>query len=267
MGIKEFIENRKSIREYKNKKFSSKDIKEIKNKIESINKEAEKYGVKIIFFEDGNKIYETLKGNAGYTGVMYKSPYYIGLDIGDGDKNAYIFGGYYLEKINVQVQEMEFGTCWISLYTTDNEVKKEAFSDSYKNIISILSLGYEVGQTVFENEIYSSRLELEEYVFLNSFKKPAEISFLSSRGLSDIFYHVKYAPSALNRQPWRYLIKDNRILLYIENFENETDYLDSGVAMFYLKTLLEQDGIFSSWDIEAPEVDYENKKYIAQITY
>ena len=48
MGIKEFIENRKSIREYKNKKFSSKDIKEIKNKIESINKEAEKYGVKII---------------------------------------------------------------------------------------------------------------------------------------------------------------------------------------------------------------------------
>ena len=181
--------------------------------------------------------------------------YYIGLDIGDGDKNAYIFGGYYLEKINVQVQGMEFGTCWISLYTTDNEVKKEAFSDSYKNIISILSLGYEVGQTVFENEIYSSRLELEEYVFLNSFEKPAEISFLSSRGLSDIFYHVKYAPSALNRQPWRYLIKDNRILLYIENFENETDYLDSGVAMFYLKTLLEQDGIFSSWDIEAPEVD------------
>jgi len=98
MRLNEFMEQRKSSREYKNKKLSKKEISLVEEILDDVNKEAKKYGVEYRLF-NGKDIFDGLKGEGGYSGVMIEAPAYITLGMSDLNDKAYIYGSYYLEDI------------------------------------------------------------------------------------------------------------------------------------------------------------------------
>ena len=80
-------------------------------------------------------------------------------------------------------------------------------------------------------------------------RKPAESIFFKDAfdmpiskddELYDVLELVRIAPSALNKQPWRILVKDKKIHLYLERTENfpkqqtDTEMINIGIALRHI---------------------------------
>ena len=100
MRLNEFMEERKSYRNYKNKKISPKELIQVDEILEKINDNSKKYNI-IFKYYNGDNVYKGLEGEGGYYGTMIKAPAYISLEYISSDKKideiSYIFGAYFLE--------------------------------------------------------------------------------------------------------------------------------------------------------------------------
>ena len=74
MLMTNFLRDRKSVREFRNKKIDLETIETIKSYLGSLEEETE--NVKFRLYENGDYVYDQLKGIAGYSGLMIESPYY-----------------------------------------------------------------------------------------------------------------------------------------------------------------------------------------------
>ena len=83
-----------------------------------------------------------------------------------------------------------------------------------------------------------------------------------------MFYYVRFAPSVLNKQPWRFLVnKDSVVLLLKYNKDESPMLMDAGIIMYYFEALSEAIGLNSKWNLiyGILEKDNYNYKYIAEI--
>ncbi|HHX68419.1 MAG: nitroreductase family protein [Miniphocaeibacter sp.] len=265
MRLNEFMEQRKSSREYKNKKLSKKEISLVEEILDDVNKEAKKYGVEYRLF-NGKDIFDGLKGEGGYSGVMIEAPAYITLGMSDLNDKAYIYGSYYLEDIIGKLSNLGFGTCWVSLFSVDNKIKENVFKLN-ETIDFILAFGKPITQSILTDEPYSNRLSMEEFVYFNDFNTPATVEKLEGYGLDEIFYYLRNAPSAFNKQPWRFLIKDGKIDLFIDDFQGNVNLTDAGIVMYYYEELAALAGINASWDLEVEPCIETDKKFIGRTNF
>ena len=264
MDLKEFLEKRKSCRKYEEREISSQALEKVKNLLEAENEKALKHNVEYKLY--GSSIYDSLEGVGGYAGVMIKSPNYITMNYKVKDKESLIYGAYHLEEIVGELSQMGLGTCWITLFSIDDEIKAKTFGTQDK-IDFILAFGYPESKPTFELEEYSARHGIEDFVCFNDFDTPCTVEQLYSYGLDEIFYYIKNAPSAYNSQPWRFLIKGENIYLYIEDFQGDANYTDSGIVMYYYVKMAELSSIDAVWYLDnAPEVE-TNFKYIGRTNF
>lgn len=252
------MELRQSTREYKDRKLKKKEIKEVNDILKDVNLEANKHNVEFHLYLN-EEIFDQLEGEGGYSGVMINAPAYISLNMKDLKDETYIYGAYYLEDIIGRLSMIELGTCWISLYSVSDDLKRKVFNTK-DNIDFILGFGKPVQKSILEEEQYSNRASVEDLVYFNDFSNNATIEELENYGLDEIFYYLRLAPSAFNKQPWRFLIKDGKIELYIEEYEGNVNLTDSGIVMYYYEKLAELMGITATWDLSAsPSVKTDNK--------
>ena len=73
MLMSNFLRDRKSTREYKDKDVSKETLEKIMEYGEDIEKEIGDKSFKFLLLKNGDKVYELLKGKGGYAGVMIKS--------------------------------------------------------------------------------------------------------------------------------------------------------------------------------------------------
>ncbi len=264
MELKEFLEKRKSCRNYEDRELSSSTLLKVRQILDKVNEKAKTYNVEFKLY--GNSIFEALDGIGGYSGVMIKSPNYISMNYKSKEKETLIYGAYYLEEIVGELAKLDLGSCWITLFSMDKDIKSKTFGTN-DDIDFILAFGYPAGKPAFELDVYSSRLGIEDFVFFNDFKTPVTVEQLYSYGLDDIFYYIKNAPSAYNKQPWRFLIKGENIYLYIEDFHGDANLTDSGIVMYYYVKMAEISNIKATWHLDGdPEVETEFK-YIGRTNF
>lgn len=93
---------------------------------------------------------------------------------------------------------------------------------------------------------------------------------LENRGLGDIFYYVRFAPSSLNKQPWRFILDGDKLFLLLKYEKDEKPSLvDAGIIMYYYVKLAETIGLHSRWILipdKVEELGSENYKYVAEIS-
>lgn len=267
MLMETFMKTRESIRDFKDKKIKEKDLEELQEIIGEINQKANECQVSFLLEEDGKNVVKALEGQGGYAGVMIHAPAYIAMDILDeGTPDAYIYGAYYMEDLITKLQEVGLGSCWVSLHDATDACLGEAFSQKRGYIHFALAIGYPYPKLNFGEKVFSSRLGLEEFVYHENFDTPAKVEVLESYGLDDLFYYLRYAPSTKNRQPWRFLLLDSEIDLYVEDFQGNTNYVDAGIVMYYYTRLAQSTGIQAQWKDHEKE-DMGNKKYIASVNF
>ncbi|WP_425449664.1 nitroreductase family protein [Dethiothermospora halolimnae] len=245
MMLTDFLKERRSVREYKNKKVKTSVLTELIDYGESINDS--KGSLEFILFEDGKEIYKELDGKAGYSGVMIDSPHYIGITLKDYTVTSLVKSGYIMEDLVSKISEMGLGTCWITVEDIDTDLKKELFKT--ENISYIVAIGYPKNRKPYQEIATSSRHSIEEIVYLGEWGNNIKVDELEKRGLEDLFYYVRYAPSQKNSQPWRFILKEGKVELAVENPFTEANIVDSGIMMYYFEKMAHSIGINKKWNI------------------
>ena len=265
--MKSFLRDRKSDREFKHKSMSGNLLDEIRLYLNTLEKEEGNGNIRFKLYEYGEKLYASLEGIGGYSGVMIESPHYVALEIMNNQEKSIIYSAYYMEKLITELNNKGIDTCWVSIEDVDKNLKLEVFGDTVGEFNYLLAIGYGKSKNPFVNEPFSERVGVDELVYNNEIGNPINIEDLENRGLGDLFYHIRFAPSALNKQPWRFILqKDSVVLLLKYNNEEVPNLMDAGIIMYYFESLAEAVGLSNKWTlIDGIFTDGEyNYKYIAE---
>ena len=257
-----FLKTRTSTRDFKDQNVDDEKIKSIYQMISELEN---KFGETDLHYQvnkKGEEVYFKLKGNAGYKGVMIKAPLYVGLDITNNNKTALVKGSYGLEELITKLNELGLGSCYITVSGVSDDILNSAFPNSQGKIMSILAIGEAVNEESREHR-FDDRKGINEFVFIDSLDHKASVDELSQRGLDDLFSYLRFAPSSYNSQPWRFVLKDNLVNLYLEDYKDEANLVDAGIVMYYFDQLTKELSINSLWEVE-PKLDGSKFQFIAQ---
>lgn len=245
-----FLKDRKSVRDFKNKRVKKDLLEEIKSYFKEFEEDESGIGFEFVLYEDGKKVFESLSGIGGYAGVMIESPHYIGLKLLDGSKNSEIYGAYYMEKLITKLTNLNLGSCWISLAGVDPKIKEILFDLEDEGMDYLLAIGHPARKNPFKSEATSSRLGVDDIVFDGEIGNPIDLDELEYRGLDDLFYYIRFAPSGYNSQPWRFILEEDKLsLLLAYSAEDELNLTDAGIIMYYFENLVKALGIENSWEL------------------
>lgn len=257
MTIENFLKNRKSTRDFKDKEIGFKELDSIRIILEHVEKELISGNIKFKLYENGKNLYNKLDGIAGYHGVMIESPHYIVIERKNNDPETIINTAYYTEKIITQVSDLDIDTCWISLANLDDKTKKNVFGEDTAIVEYVIGIGYGVASRAFDGKRPSTRKGIDELVFDKELGKSITLDVLEQKGLKDIFYYATFAPSNKNRQPWRFIIDGSTVKLLAEYDEWDEEILtDMGIIMYYFEYLARKQGRNSKWKL------LDNKAFI-----
>lgn len=263
MLMRNFLKTRKSVREFKTRSLSGEAARGVSRLVDEANEKATRYDARFRFVEDGDRLYKELEGKGGYAGVMIKAPSYIILDVDNANADSYLRGAYYMEDLISGLLDLGLGSCWISLLNVGMDEKALLKEWNADEADFMLALGYPNNSAVIGEEPYSSRMGIEEFVFKEEIGQPISLEELEQRGLDDLFYYVRYAPSQYNEQPWRYVVKPGSIDMYMKDM-GRNYLIEAGIAMYYFERMLHTLSIpteFGKEDI----ADQGEYKYIGSI--
>lgn len=272
MDYKSLIMNGKSVRNFKETPVEAEKLSEIEKFIADCKKLVPEIKIEPKFFA-GEDAYKRLYGIAGYQGVMIESPNYLVLL--SEDHPQYIENaGYVGERAILKARDLGVDSCWVS-YSDANMVKSVLGIDSEKEVVALIALGYassekkvevatKVGDNYSQVKLYSGeggseRIGLEEMVYIDSWGNEATPEILEERALLDAFSYARMAPSALNKQPWRFIVDGGKVVLAINNENYNGSYvnkIDAGIVMLYFGVILDVTMFDSKWGFDKLDKDY-----------
>ncbi len=251
MVMIDFLQKRRSVRKFKKTLVSKGELERIKGYCDTIEEEIE--GMKFFLMENGVTISKALKGKAGYAGVTIEAPHYLGLAVEKEDRSSMLKMGYTIESLNTTIVEMGLDTCWLTVKRVDDATMKSLLGKSGPTIKYLIAFGYREGKKLFEENAVSFRYPLSEVVFRDKIGEPVTIEYLEDRALLEILSSIRYAPSHKNSQPWRFVVEDRDVVLYMVKTDDEEDNKDSlvdmGIAMMYFEEMVKNLNVFRKWEV------------------
>lgn len=277
MKMLKVVEKRKSVREYKMSDLDEKTLEKVVNLTKDMPVIDETVGVEFRLLIDGQKLSKELEGISGYYGKMIAAPHYFAV-YADSNIQSYKYAGYVGEWVILNSGKLDLGTCWIEAgdsakakevvgYKTDKELVafiaigwpshdtnlSAIYSTADINSASSLTdRGYPNVKVGLGNEKESPRMAITEFVYLKEWDQPLTYEELEQRGLAEAFYYMRLAPSWGNRQPWRFILDGERIVLAVKNEEKLNEQvanIDAGIAMLYFEVAMHDLGIAGSWKL------------------
>ncbi len=264
---------RKSVRNFTKNKFDDSTKKEIEDFFTVCEKLDETIKTDIKLFERKD-LPEEAEKNGGYNGFLIEAPYYI--VIYSERKTCFIENtGYMGESIIFKLTSMGIDSCWITLKQDDvirlpeDEIRitgliAAGYGEKFKNpkIINkmIWGNGYDNLKVVKLDTDNKSRKEVTEIVYMNEYGNNITMDELASSGIEEGFYAARHAPSSLNRQPWRFILDNEFVVLVIKKDEYTNIYeakIDAGTVMFNFAAVISERVFKIKWLAEEPNKEYK----------
>lgn len=158
------------------------------------------------------------KSSASFT---VKAPYYLVL-YSLQNEDYLVNAGYLMEQITLYLTTKGIGSCYIGMN------KLEAEEEYHPTVV--LAFG-KTDHNIHRDSRKIKRIQLDE---LCSFKATV------NDNIKQMLQAARLAPSALNRQPWRFVVYDNRIhvfckkeIMVIKHYRS-LQYIDIGIALSHL---------------------------------
>jgi len=209
-----------------------------------------------------------------------KSPVIVGTDTYIAGKmrrtaHAEEAFGYAFEKVVLFAQSLGVGTTWIA-GTMNRDAFERAMAVSDDEVMPCVSpLGYpaekmSLRETMMRKGIGAdSRLAFGELFFDGSFDHPLTES--GAGKLADALAAVRLAPSAVNKQPWRVLVCDDKAHFYEKQSKGyvadngwDLQKVDVGIALSHFELAAAECGLALSFVISDPAIPMqEGMQYIA----
>lgn len=274
MDYRSLSYERKSERDFRKKQVPGKALEEIKKYFKECRKLIPDIDVELKIFNREAK--EALDGISGYKGFMIEAPCYLVLL--SEEKDHYIENsGFIGEDLVLKATELELDSCWV---TFDNEERaKEALEiDSEKEITALIALGYEEPEfkkrkidikrmsevEVQDLEEYRApRVPMNEFVHTKVWNGETPLAKVADSALMDAFESARHAPTYLNKQPYRFILDDNRVVLAARkdaDTAEEITKLGAGIIMLHMSGVISQVVKEITWNMGVLEKDYQLPK-------
>ncbi|MBM7614992.1 nitroreductase family protein [Alkaliphilus hydrothermalis] len=249
MRYRWLIENRISVRDFRDIHVDKSKMIQLINYSEGIKGLLEDIKVDFIFVSDGKIKRNLLKGKVGYKGHIVEAPHYIVMT--SEEKPQYLQNAsYMMEELLLKANELDLGTCWLTVEDEEG-LRKDLELTNAGKIVAMAALGYPKGRVPFTPKSTSTRISLYEFVYHEKWGEEPKENELESRGLMNILYHIRMAPSWKNQQPWRLIIDGEKLILVVggEEIPQKSLLLDSGIMMLYLERIFNEAGIRVRWEL------------------
>ena len=192
--------------------------------------------------------------------------------------NADVAFGYSFEKFVLYAWSLGIGTTWIG-GTMKRELFERAAGLAEGEMMPCVSpLGYpakkrSVRETMMRKGVRAdTRLDMDKLFFDSVWGTPLSCS--EGDGIYEPLEMVRWAPSAVNRQPWRIIVKDGSFHFYekrdkgyLSEKTGDLQKVDLGIALCHFVTGLEAQGKTAAVEIQNPGISVpEGVEYIATVT-
>jgi nitroreductase len=267
MKYMEKIEKRKSIREFKKKALAPDILDKIAAGFPRLHKLIPSIETELQIRTGDTML--RMEGVTGYRGKSFMAPCYLILLSEKADhylENA----GYMAEDLCLFLTELGISHCWLTADDSD-ATKRAALIDSDKEAAVVIACGYGVKERTKKridihtpsNVVFVRRdghiapkISQEELVYQDKWGKPVDwLSEQIDPLLDKSFYAASLAPSFLNRQPYRYVLKGNQVILCGKKEEMTSlkdTLLDIGATMFNFDAIASQQD-YIDWEMGEPE--------------
>lgn len=269
MNYSAMIQNRKSVRAFKDKKAPQSVIERIENYYRTaVKRLIPQLETQLYVFRDDVK--SSLEGAAGYHQFLVGAPQYLVL-LSAKDERAEINAGYIMEDLVLKLTDMELDTCWVTF--TDSELVKASLGiASSMDVAVVVAFGYGEKTTkrlrlnmksmsnvdvVAKHRYMEPKRSLYDMVFLNTWGNTREldeyIGFFDDI-LWESFYAATLAPSYLNRQAYGFVIHNGGISLVSrpDAYNTEIDgKLSLGIVLLHFAVVVEEKAGTLQWRFDA----------------
>lgn len=183
--------------------------------------------------------------------------------------------GYTFEKVVLFAESLGVGTTWIA-GTMNRSAFEKAMEVGKEEIMPCVSpLGYPsskmtLRETVMRKSIRAdSRLPFEELFFSGSFDRPLKKE--EAGDLAPALEAVRLGPSAVNRQPWRIVVGEDRRVHFFEKQNSgmadrgfDVQKIDLGIALCHFEMVAAESSLSPAFILDPPALPVgENMHYIA----
>jgi hypothetical protein len=270
--MRDDILSRRSVRTYEKRKLSEDTKKLTETLIQQTNQMKGPFGHEAhFFFHDQQAFLDDDAKKIGTYGFVKNPPAFFG-GITQNEFEHLIDFGYLFEHILIELTKHELGTVWLG--GTFNRSAFNFMVSGNEIIPAISPVGYPEEKFSLREKVIrfgvkaDRRKPFNELFYLNDFAHPLETLIPHDIPYYHSLLYVQAGPSASNKQPWRLLIEDKKIHLYLEptpNYGTSLSFpiqlLDMGIAIYHLEAGLKEDQLsYQIKPIEHPEK--ENLRYI-----
>lgn len=266
MNYYELAVKRKSTRAFRNKKVTDKDRKEIMDYMEACRRLVPDIMIRWIMLEEEGP--EKLKGCVGYHNFLVEAPCYL-LLLSERAPKDMENAGYVGEDMVLKLTEMGLASCWITIQDAD-QLKKQLGLEGPEMPVALIACGYEkmeLGSLRIDikspsnvhlkkrSGMIAPKLYLDDAVYEGDWEQTSSVSQLSpSSNLYQAFIAACCAPTALNRQPFRFLMDQNRVYLVIlpdELTGEDNARLNTGIVMHHFAMVMgRQNALYGQWELD-----------------
>jgi len=172
------------------------------------------------------------------------------------------------------------GTCWVGLMFKEATLRSTLGLDESWRVIVLSPIGWPLEKSVVNRLMRAlagstGRRPIEQLFFWQRHGAMLPSEIVSDQRLLQVFEATRWAPSWMNRQPWRFVLTGREIFIYkLKQQDREgKDYhrLDCGIAMCHMHFTARSLGIKGRWQLGkfdvpgAPEAEPIGK-YVLETT-
>lgn len=261
----DIVRGRKSVRTYDGKLLSETDREKLSELIDQAENpygisleyrflEPEKYGLRA----------PVLKGETLYLAAkMKRVPHF---------EEAC---GYSLEYVILNAWELGIGTVWIGGTMNRENFEKAMELETDEVMPCVTPVGYpaekrSMRETMMRKSIKADkRYELSQIAFEEEAGRPLSAESLDAFG--EALEMVRWAPSAVNKQPWRILVQGTRVHFYekpdkgyVHEATGDLQRIDVGIALYHFAYGMKRSGKDAAFLLEDPKLSVpEDWQYTA----
>ena len=263
----ETILTRKSVRAYDGRPIAPEILAQVKAFADGVDNP---FGIPVTF------VFLDAKEKGLSSPVLTGEPLYVAGKVGKVPYGDVAFG-YAMERLLLYAWALGLGSVWIG-----GTMKRELFQQAAgltagERMPCVSPLGYPAAkkslrETVMRRGVGAdSRLPGEKLFFEGDFGRP-----LAGKALDpwhDVLELVRWAPSAVNKQPWRLVLRDGRFHFYLRHDKGYTSEavgdmqkIDLGIALCHFVLGIELQGRTAAVTVADPGVPTPaGTEYIASV--
>ena len=267
-NIEKLVKGRRSVRSYDGKEISQEDLEKLAAFIETLDNP---YGIPIEFK------FLNAKEQKLSSPVISGTDTYIGGKVQRVPHFEEAFG-YSLELLVLYAQSLGIGTVWIG-GTMDRGSFERAMELGENEVMPCVSpLGYtakkmSLRETMMRKAIKAdARVPFDKIFFDGSFDTPLTEEKAGRHAFP--LEMVRWAPSAVNKQPWRVVVAENAVHFYLKQAKNmastsagNMQKIDLGIALCHFDLAAKEIGLDVTFALNDPQIKTdEDIVYIASYT-